>query len=121
MECLLEEIPPGCTVIMDNASFHRQKQLRKMASGRVRLLFLPPFSPDYNPIEKTWANMKHDLRNKRYNTAGQALLPLPVAAFRGKPRGIKPFGSSLARSCACKHARDLAPFVNKGQPTQCVG
>jgi ATP-dependent helicase/nuclease subunit A len=81
----------------------------------VRLLFLPPFSPDYNPIEKTWANMKHDLRNKRYNTAGQALHPRPAAAFRGKPRGIKPFGSSLARSCACKHARDLAPFVNKGR------
>ncbi|MDR1095380.1 MAG: hypothetical protein LBL31_03225, partial [Spirochaetaceae bacterium] len=33
--------------------------------------------------------------------------------FRGKPRGIKPFVSSLAQSCPCKHGRDFAPFVNK--------
>jgi uncharacterized membrane protein YbaN (DUF454 family) len=50
--------------------------------------------------------------NKRYNTAGQALHPPPAAAFRGKPRGIIPFGSSLAQSCPCKHGRDFAPFVN---------
>jgi len=60
---LLKEIPNGYTVIMDNARFHRKKELRKMARGKVRLLFLPPYSPDYNPIEKSWANMKRFLRN----------------------------------------------------------
>jgi hypothetical protein len=60
---LLKEIPNGYTVIMDNASFHRKKELRKIAGGKVRLLFLPPYSPDYNLIEKTWANMKRFLRN----------------------------------------------------------
>jgi transposase len=62
---LLEEIPKkkGFTVIMDNAGFHRKEELRKLARGKVRLLFLPPYSPDYNPIEKTWANMKRFLRN----------------------------------------------------------
>jgi hypothetical protein len=60
------------------------------------------------------------LYNKGFNTAGQALHgsclrnnPKPAAAFRSKLRGIKPFVSSLARSCPCKHGRDLAPFVNK--------
>ena len=48
---------------MDNAKFHRKKELRKLARGKVRLLFLPPYSPDYNPIEKTWANMKRFLKN----------------------------------------------------------
>jgi transposase len=38
---------------MDNARFHRKKELRKIARGKARLLFLPPYSPDYNPIEKT--------------------------------------------------------------------
>jgi transposase len=60
---VLKEIPNGHTVIMDNASFHRKKELRKIARGKVRLLFLPPYSPDYNLIEKTWANMKRFLRN----------------------------------------------------------
>jgi putative transposase len=48
---------------MDNARFHRKENLRKLARGKVRLLFLPPYSPDYNPIEKTWANLKRDLSN----------------------------------------------------------
>ena len=60
---LLEEIPKGCTVILDNATFHREKFLRKIARGKARLLFLPPYSPDYNPMEKTWANMKRFLKN----------------------------------------------------------
>ena len=62
---ILEEIPNGCTytVIMDNARFHRKKELRKVARGKVRLLFLPPYSPDYNRIEKSWANMKRFLRD----------------------------------------------------------
>jgi transposase len=48
---------------MDNASYHREKVLRKLARGKIRLLFLPPYSPDYNPIEKSWANVKRSLRN----------------------------------------------------------
>jgi transposase len=64
-ERMLKSIPlgEGYTVIMDNASFHRKKALRKLARGKVRLLFLPPYSPDYNSIEKTWANMKRYLRS----------------------------------------------------------
>jgi len=66
-QCLLNEIPSGCTVIMDNAPFHRKAKLRKIARGKVRLLFLPPYSPDYNPIEKSWANMKRYLCNNMQN------------------------------------------------------
>ena len=66
-ESMLKEIPNGYTIIMDNARFHRKKKLRKLARGKVRLLFLPPYSPDYNPIEKSWANMKRHLRDNLNN------------------------------------------------------
>jgi len=40
-----------------------QEGAEKLARGKVRILFLPPYSPDYNPIEKSWANMKRFLRD----------------------------------------------------------
>ena len=60
---------------MDNAPFHRKARLRKLARGKVRLLFLPPYSPDYNPIEKSWANMKCFLRDnmKYYQSVDSAI------------------------------------------------
>jgi transposase len=72
---LLREIPKGYTVIIDNAKFHRKKELRKLARGKVWLLFLPPYSPDYNPIEKTWANMKRFLCNnlKNFQSVGSCI------------------------------------------------
>lgn len=62
-EFLLPAITSGSTVILDNARFHRKKELQKLARGKVKLLFLPPYSPDLNPIEKSWANMKQFLHN----------------------------------------------------------
>ena len=66
-DSIIKELPKGYTAIMDNAKFHRKEKLRKMARGKIRLLFLPPYSPDYNPIEKSWANMKRNLRNNLEN------------------------------------------------------
>jgi transposase len=69
-------ITKGYTVIMDNARFHRKKELLKLARGKARLLFLPPYSPDYNPIEKTWANMKRFLCNNltKFNSVYSGIL-----------------------------------------------
>jgi transposase len=59
---LVKSVPKGVTIIMDNASFHRKKKLRNLARRHgMKLLFLPPYSPDFNPIEHTWANMKRAL------------------------------------------------------------
>ena len=60
--------PATDVVIMDNASFHRKGALREIAKRhRISVLFLPPYSPDYNPIEKLWANMKRWLRKNMRN------------------------------------------------------
>jgi hypothetical protein len=67
-ECLLKEIPKGYTVIMDNASFHRKSKLHELAEkAGIGLIFLPPYSPDFNSIEKSWANMKRWLSGRMSN------------------------------------------------------
>ncbi|MDR0558180.1 MAG: transposase [Treponema sp.] len=61
---LLRTAGKGKTVIMDRARFHRKTKLEEIRKRReVFLVYLPPYSPDFNPIEKTWANMKKDLRS----------------------------------------------------------
>jgi transposase len=56
---LIPKLPPHSVVIMDNASFHKGIDMQKAieAAGHV-LLYLPPYSPDLNPIEPKWAQAK---------------------------------------------------------------
>lgn len=61
---LLPALPKGTAIVMDNASFHRKKQLRCLAQKyECTLIFLPPYSPEFNPIEHFWAWLKHTLSN----------------------------------------------------------
>lgn len=62
-ECLIPELPPGHTVIIDNARFHQSQKTRELieAAG-CRLNILPPYSPDLNDIEPWWAILKKHLR-----------------------------------------------------------
>lgn len=63
-EILLPQLPQDAVIIMDNASFHRKRQLNEIVeNNNIRLIFLPPYSPELNPIEKFWANMKKFLQN----------------------------------------------------------
>ena len=60
---LIPLLPENALVIMDNASFHRKGVLYDIANRYgINLLFLPPYSPDFNPIEHSWANFKEWLR-----------------------------------------------------------
>ena len=60
---LLPELDSGDIVILDNLSSHKTSAAREMieAAG-CQLLFLPPYSPDYNPIENMWSKIKEYLR-----------------------------------------------------------
>ena len=61
---LLPALPPGCVIVMDNAAFHRKSQLICVAQKHgFRLIFLPPYSPELNPIENFWAWLKRFLRS----------------------------------------------------------
>jgi transposase len=60
---LLPALPEGSVVVMDNASFHRKGRLHALAERAGHsLLFLPPYSPELNPIEHFWAWLKGRLR-----------------------------------------------------------
>ena len=62
-QCLAPVLQPGQVVIMDNASFHKsQKSKELIESVGASILFLPPYSPDLNPIEIFWANLKKKVR-----------------------------------------------------------
>ena len=51
-------------IIMDNARFHRKPQIERIAKFYgFSVFWLPPYSPDKNPIEHLWANLKNWLRN----------------------------------------------------------
>ena len=53
-EILLPELPACSVIVMDNASFHkRQDTLDALQAEGHTVLWLPPYSPDFNPIEKT--------------------------------------------------------------------
>lgn len=63
-QVLVPELRTGDAVIMDNLSSHKRSRTRELIEGvGARLLFLPPYSPDLNPIEMIFAKVKQWLRS----------------------------------------------------------
>ena len=59
----LPALAMGSVIVMDNASFHRKAVLIALAAEvGCRVIFLPPYSPDLNPIEKYWACLKKKIK-----------------------------------------------------------
>jgi len=62
-EVLVPTLEPGQVVVMDNLSAHKVAGIREaIEAAGARLLFLPPYSPDFNPIEQCWSKVKNYLR-----------------------------------------------------------
>ena len=66
---LVPILRPGDIVVMDNLGSHKAAAIRQMirAAG-ARLWYLPPYSPDLNPIEQTFAKIKHWMRDAQKRT-----------------------------------------------------
>lgn len=63
-QVLVPELQSGDVVIMDNLSSHKRQRIRELIEGAgARLVFLPPYSPDLNPIELIFAKAKQLLRS----------------------------------------------------------
>jgi transposase len=60
---LVPALRPGQTVVLDNLAVHKSARARELVEAAgARLLFLPPYSPDFNPIEAVFAKVKEALR-----------------------------------------------------------
>ena len=66
---------PGAVVVMDNLGSHKSAALHRMIRAvGVRLWYLPPHSPDLNPIEQAFVRMKHWMRAAQKRTVEDAWL-----------------------------------------------
>ena len=72
-QVLLPSLNPGDIVIMDNLGSHKGSAIRQIIkSAGARLLFLPPYSPDLNPIEQVFSKLKHLMRKAQKRTVEAA-------------------------------------------------
>jgi transposase len=102
-EWLLPTLPPGTTVVLDNLSVHKNAlaQAAIEAAG-CQVLFLPPYSPDFNPIELAFAKLKASLRGVGARTFDALVDAIGAAIGQITPADIQSFyrhcGYTLADS-----------------------
>ncbi len=92
----------GDVVVLDNHTAHRASRIEEVAAGRgAQVLWLAPYSPDFNPIEQCWSKIKTYLRGAKARTQEQLDQALTAAiglVTKADIRGwFKHCGYSLAR------------------------
>jgi len=71
-QVLLDKLSPGDVVVMDNLSSHKGVRIRRLIESRgAELIFLPPYSPDLNPIEMVFSKIKQLLRSLACRTRAE--------------------------------------------------
>ena len=79
-ECLAPTLKEGDIVILDNLSSHKVAgALDPITAKGASFMFLPPYSPDLNPIEGSWSKMKSMLRQLKPRTFDELVLALKIA------------------------------------------
>jgi transposase len=80
-QILVPTLTPGQTVVLDNLSVHKSARARQVieAAG-CRLVFLPTYSPDFNPIEQAFAKLKQRLRRSEARTV-EAIMTATHTAY----------------------------------------
>ena len=109
-QVLCPKLKPGDVVVMDNLSAHKVAGVRSLIEAcGARLLYLPPYSPDLNPIEKAWSKLKQLLAWPK---------PAPLRRWRAQlpklspllPQPTHPPGSPTADTVYTNYENALGPM-----------
>jgi len=85
-------LQPGPIVILDNAKAHEVKGVRERSEGAsAHVLYLPPYSPDLNPIAMAWAKVKQFLRKAQARTTEALYEAIAQALQTLSPNDAKGF------------------------------
>jgi transposase len=94
-QVLAPSLRPGQVVIVDNLSSHKGDRVRELIEGRgCSLLFLPPYSPDFSPIEEAFSKIKALLRKAAARTRGALLEAIGRAISAVTPEDAMGFFSN---------------------------
>ena len=95
-EVLCPTLRTGQVVVMDNLSAHKVEGVKNLieATG-AKLLYLPPYSPDFNPIELCWSVVKQRLRHLKARSVAALDVALPEALTLISPK----IAQNLFRHC----------------------
>ncbi|MBQ7251866.1 MAG: transposase [Kiritimatiellae bacterium] len=108
-QVLVPELRPGDIVVMDNLRAHKQQRtIQAIEEAGCKVEFLPPYSPDLNPIEKMWSKVKGILRSLAARTSEKVDEAIRVALESVTPQD--------AQGWALLGERALFPFGRKHFP-----
>jgi transposase len=94
-QVLAPTLRAGDVVVMDNLSSHKsQRAQRAIEAAGAYVLFLPPYSPDFNPIEKMWAKIKALLRAAARRTVEGLWAAISAALLQVTPAECRNFFAS---------------------------
>ena len=89
---LIPTLKPGDIVVLDNLGSHKGRAVRQaIRAVGARRLFLPPYSPDLNPIEQAFAKLKHWLRDAQARTIAETHTAIGKVLERFKPHECAAF------------------------------
>ncbi|MFM2313026.1 MAG: hypothetical protein RLZZ04_2302 [Cyanobacteriota bacterium] len=96
---LIPNLWKGATVVWDNCSIHKGKKIEQaLIAAGAKLIYLPPYSPDFNPIENCWSKIKNVLRS----IGARNYQDLDVAISQAYSQvSLKDIRNWFAHSCYC--------------------
>lgn len=91
-QMLVPCLPAGAIVVMDNLSAHRSPKIEPLLTdAHAQLLYLPPYSPDLNPIELVWSKVKTALRAAKARTQEELWAAITDALASITPNDLRAF------------------------------